>query len=154
MNNSFLKIQINLYNQEITAAPSTVSRSADGIIICYDITNVHSYNQVNFWNIERRHFNFKLPCYALVGLKLDLNHERCVSYEEALNWATEHNMTYYEVSSLTGENVKLLFNKFTTDIIMDRFLSIAHPACKPNESLILKVTKPTKLWYLNFTKIF
>ena len=41
----------------------------------------------------------------LLGLKSDLSDKREVSYEEALTFAEERNMMYFEVSSKTQTNI-------------------------------------------------
>jgi len=121
-------------------------RDPKGVILCYDITDKKSFtyleqsiNGFKSHQIDSR--TDSNPKFALVGLKLDLAKCRCVTYKEAHNWATEHGMAYYEVSSLTGENVKLFFNTFITEIVKSMYYTIlGDPVQLPDETFISKVT--------------
>jgi len=93
--------------------------------------------------------------HTVVGLKLDLKQDRCVSYDEAFNFAKNNNLTYYEVSSLTGENVKPFIYKFTECIVKPLYFSIfGYPVHLPNESRIRKICQPNNTnsaWFHSIT---
>ena len=48
--------------------------------------------------------------YVLVGTKSDLSDNREVDKQEALNWAKEHKMSFFEVSSKDNSHIKDLFD--------------------------------------------
>jgi len=128
-------------------------RLPKGVILCYDITDRESFIEV-----EQALYRFKLqqnvnladdrkPKYVLVGLKLDLVNNRSLTYEEANNWAKKHGMSYYEVSSLTGENVKQFFNEFISEIVNTMYYTILGDPIEIPESLF----KEDKKSYTHFS---
>ena len=88
------------------------------IVICYDITEENSFNNVKNWlsEIEK---NVNGIFIILVGNKCDLNDNRKISYENAESFAKENNMFYIETSAKNNVNVNKLF-----DIIADKIALI------------------------------
>lgn len=84
-------------------------RDANGVLICYDITNADSFEACKFWlkDIERHapQNTIKFLC----GLKSDLGSIREVERDDGQKFADENKMQFYEVSSKTGENVNEIF---------------------------------------------
>ena len=93
-------------------------KGAKCIIICYDITEENSFNNVKNWlsEIEK---NVNGIFIILVGNKCDLNDNRKISYENAESFAKENNMFYIETSAKNNVNVNKLF-----DIIADKIALI------------------------------
>lgn len=86
-------------------------RGAQAAIVCFDLTNKTSFENVSRWIGE-----FTQNCnpmfqkiIILVGNKADLTDEREVKQEEIDTYTTLNNYTYYECSSKTGDNVEDLF---------------------------------------------
>lgn len=93
-------------------------RSASGFILVFDVTNEDSFLSL--------HKTFKLikdHCYnefaetILVGTKCDLEEEREVSEERAQIVADELGLRYLEVSSVSRQNVDLVFNITAHNVI-------------------------------------
>lgn len=90
-------------------------RSAVGVLIFYDITSRHSYEQVPQWIEDARQYAEKNAVIMLVGNKTDMcdtNTEesdaaslRMVPMLEASAFAQENNMLFLETSAKTGDNV-------------------------------------------------
>ena len=93
-------------------------KGAKCIIICYDITQENSFNNVKNWlnEIEK---NVNGIFIILVGNKCDLNDNRTISYENAEIFAKENNMFYIETSAKNNINVSKLF-----EIIADKIALI------------------------------
>ena len=93
-------------------------KGAKCIIICYDITQENSFNNVKNWlsEIEK---NVNGIFIILVGNKCDLNDNRKISYENAESFAKENNMFYIETSAKNNINVSKLF-----EIIADKIALI------------------------------
>ncbi len=93
-------------------------KGAKCIIICYDITEENSFNNVKNWlsEIEK---NVNGIFIILVGNKCDLNDNRKITYENAEIFAKENNMFYIETSAKNNINVNKLF-----DIIADKIALI------------------------------
>ena len=85
-------------------------RSADVAVLCYDVTNIASFEAMEQWSNEladKAPPNLQL---IMVGNKIDLVNERVVSKELALSCAKKHGAVFYtEVSAKTGEGITDLF---------------------------------------------
>ncbi len=92
--------------------PSYVRGSAGGIFM-YDITRESSFNALTEWvDIFKKGFKekvLKVPL-LLVGSKSDLEQDRKVSSEKAIEFVKKFNfLNYIECSSKNGENVEKVF---------------------------------------------
>ena len=93
-------------------------RSASGFILAFDVTNEDS-----FLSLHKTFKSIKEHCYSefaetiLVGTKCDLEEEREVSQERAQIVADELGLRYLEVSSVSRQNVDLVFNITAHNVI-------------------------------------
>ena len=81
-------------------------RNAQGIILAYDITNLDSFQNLQFWvdSIKNNLGNdLKIPI-VVVGNKIDLE-DREVKTEDAESFCKKINVPYFETSAKTGENI-------------------------------------------------
>ena len=76
------------------------------IIIMYDITNKHSFNEVSSFNELIKNNCNKNQKVILLGSKADLEEERQVSFEEGKSLAKLNNYVFMEVSCLYNKNIK------------------------------------------------
>lgn len=84
-------------------------KGANAIIICYDITNSQTFNEVPCWITSIKSVDDTIPC-MIVGTKCDLSdNQRQVTTEEGFNLARSHGYLFYEVSSLNSTDVYLSF---------------------------------------------
>jgi GTPase SAR1 family protein len=65
------------------------------------------------WIDDINNFGPKELFIILVGNKSDLNEERVVSFQEAVNMARKYSTIYVEVSAKTGNNVTTIFEELT-----------------------------------------
>ncbi|CAK5050325.1 unnamed protein product [Meloidogyne enterolobii] len=86
-------------------------RSANGIILCYDLTSLESFNSPQKWIDDVAKFAVPNVAKILVGTKADLAEEqRKVEIEEAEQLSRAHNMLQnLEVSSKTNVNIDTIF---------------------------------------------
>ena len=120
----FLKIDKNLYAQlkihdtagqeKYRAITKSYFRTAEGIILVFDLTDENSFNRINKW-INDIDDNTKNVEIVMVGNKADLN-DRQVSKINAENLAYEKNFKYIETSAKDGTNILLLFEELATGI--------------------------------------
>lgn len=82
-----------------------------GAIICFDVNNIKSFNNVETW-INEIYDIEPSTNIILCGTKNDLNY-RQVNQEDAINYAKLKGISYIETSSKTGLGVNNVF----TDII-------------------------------------
>ena len=84
---------------------------SDGFLIVFSVINRSSFEQINYWiNVIEDNTDIKKKAIILIGNKIDVG-KREVSHEEALNFAKEKNIDYYETSAKTGFRIKEIFNK-------------------------------------------
>lgn len=93
---------------------------ADGILLVYDITNYHSFENVEDWLKTARSVmkhSDQLPLVALVGNKCDLEHQRAVKIEKHMRFAQDNGLVSFHVSAKTGESVSLCFQKVAAELL-------------------------------------
>mmetsp|Transcript_41424 Transcript_41424/g.67324 ORF Transcript_41424/g.67324 Transcript_41424/m.67324 type:complete len:217 (-) Transcript_41424:159-809(-) len=88
-------------------------------LICYDITNIKSWERVGFWVSELKKVEPDVTI-TLVGTKLDLVKEgkkREVDPSEIAKYSNHINAFRIETSALTGENVEQAFKQTVANYI-------------------------------------
>jgi small GTP-binding protein len=93
------------------------ARGSSGGIYMYDISQKTSLMNIDEWLNIFNSANPQTPV-IMVGGKLDLQENRAVSIDEAMNISKSHDFyDYIECSSKTGENVEIIFDKLFHKII-------------------------------------
>ncbi|CAL1261561.1 unnamed protein product [Larinioides sclopetarius] len=80
-------------------------RNSNAAIVCYDLTDVVSFERAKFWVSELLKSEEKCRLY-LCGTKKDLinkDRKRAVDYHNVTDYADEINAEVFETSSKTGE---------------------------------------------------
>eukprot|EP01111_Echinosteliopsis_oligospora_P008205 TRINITY_DN2371_c0_g1_i2.p1 TRINITY_DN2371_c0_g1~~TRINITY_DN2371_c0_g1_i2.p1 ORF type:complete len:129 (+),score=20.35 TRINITY_DN2371_c0_g1_i2:257-643(+) len=81
-------------------------KNTHGVLMFYDMTRYESFAQLPFY-LEQMKRYCSSDCIAmLIGTKSDLKNQIQVSSKEAKEFAEKHNMSLYETSSKTGENLE------------------------------------------------
>ena len=76
-----------------------------GTLIVYDITKANTFNNLQSWlNLINEECGPHMQT-VLVGNKSDLDSQREISKEKAINFAKNNNIEYIEVSSKTGDHI-------------------------------------------------
>jgi Ras-related protein Rab-30 len=84
-------------------------RSANAIIIVYDVSNQPSFDKLPDWLRElKQHINDKVIT-VLVGNKNDLTESREIPAHIAESFAQRHNMRFVETSAKNSQNVEQIF---------------------------------------------
>ena len=90
---------------------------AHGILLVYDISNRSSFENINIWEEEIKK-NAPENCVVfLVANKSDLIDKREVSTQEGKDKANELGYSFNEVSAKYGDNIFLLFDNISEEII-------------------------------------
>ena len=98
---------------------SSYYRGSHGVLVLYDITDLDSFRNAEQWLREVDRFsgmyskNGSALQKMLVGCKLDLEHKRQVSEEEALEFAHSMDIHYMECSAKDNSNVASVFDSIT-----------------------------------------
>lgn len=87
-------------------------RGANGIILCFDLTNPESFTNLDKWLARIQSHALPSVSILLVGCKRDLvkDDEQKLLSELAEGWARNHNMRYIETSAKAILNVEERFN--------------------------------------------
>jgi small GTP-binding protein len=82
----------------------------NAVLIVFDYTNMHSFNNISGWIEESRHFsrNEEIPI-ILIGNKIDKIENRSDIKSQASKLADQYNIPFFETSALTGEGIDELF---------------------------------------------
>ena len=106
-------------------------QGSDGVFLVFDITNRGSFEDIqNQWLREIRDHTSPSIVIYLIGNFSDMEEQREVPYEEALNFAKDQQFSHYiETSAKTGQNVHEVFQTLTKHFYLlnennlDRFVS-------------------------------
>ena len=91
---------------------------ADCIVLGFSVTEERDLLDIknSFYPRVKEYPNIKL--IYLVGNKIDVeDEERKVDKEEALNFAKENNLRYFEISCKTGEGIQEFYNDLINEIV-------------------------------------
>ncbi|CAF3805480.1 unnamed protein product [Rotaria sp. Silwood1] len=92
---------------------SSFYRNADGVIICFDITNLESFRNLSNWLENVKTLCSEQTPVFLIGTKSDLKMRRRVSPERIQTYAQNNHLSYVETSSKINENIEKCFIDFT-----------------------------------------
>ena len=84
---------------------------ADAAILVFDITRSSTFSNVNNWWQTCIKYGLSGIPRILIGNKIDLEEERKIILPMAEHLSVKLNAPYFETSALTGENVKMIFQK-------------------------------------------
>eukprot|EP01113_Clastostelium_recurvatum_P040306 TRINITY_DN625_c0_g1_i1.p1 TRINITY_DN625_c0_g1~~TRINITY_DN625_c0_g1_i1.p1 ORF type:complete len:230 (+),score=22.82 TRINITY_DN625_c0_g1_i1:80-691(+) len=84
-------------------------RGANGVLLCYDVTNRTSFERVQSWLMQLKNFAPPELIVILIANKTDLERERTISSQEGQDLATELGISYMETSAKSGLHVQDAF---------------------------------------------
>jgi len=96
---------------------SSYYKGAQGFILVYNITDLQSFKDLDFWRFEIEKNASKGVYKILVGNKCDMESERKVTVEQGKNYAAENGMKFFETSAKESTNVSESFITMTREII-------------------------------------
>ncbi|KAI3444373.1 hypothetical protein Pfo_001038 [Paulownia fortunei] len=98
------------------AVTSAYYRGALGAMLVYDVTKRQSFDHVARWVEELRAHADNSIVIMLVGNKADLVDLRTVPTEDAVEFAENQGLYFFETSALSGDNVETAFFKLLEEI--------------------------------------
>ncbi|CAF1152925.1 unnamed protein product [Rotaria sordida] len=139
------KLQIwDISGQErFRAITNAYYRSAQGIIILFDVTNAESFDHLHIWleNINQNTSNDVKK--LLVGNKSDLTTERVIDYDKAKEFADTLNIRYVETSAKNSTNVEEVFKSMVNEHMLTA-LTVPTEKSNINNRSHVKTIKITK----------
>lgn len=97
---------------------STYYRSAQGIMIVYDVTNQDSFANIQRqWLPEIQRYASSNVSLVLVGNKSDLSNKRVISTEEGKALADTLGVSFVETSARTATQVEAAFTMISAEIM-------------------------------------
>eukprot|EP01080_Neovahlkampfia_damariscottae_P011214 gene11214-4036_t len=104
--------------ERFMCATDAYFRSAKGVLICYDVTEENTFNNVEKWLkiLTTQLPEGRLPLY-LVGTKTDLIHRKVVSTIMGQDKAQKYGMKFFETSAKDNDNIDDMFNEMAFDIV-------------------------------------
>ncbi|CAG9324087.1 unnamed protein product [Blepharisma stoltei] len=92
-------------------------RGAVGALLVFDMTRRSSFTSLHKWLEETKNNGNPDMVILLVANKCDLDSERTVTKDEALEFAEANKLKYLETSAKTGLNVEEAFNLVGREIV-------------------------------------
>ena len=89
-------------------------KQAQGVIICFDLTNTNSFKNVKMWLESIYQHADENIAKILVGNKADMTDERMISEHDAREMARQNNMKYFETSAKNNEGISELMTELFT----------------------------------------
>ena len=95
---------------------TTTIQISDGFLLVFSVCDKESFEHISYWinSIEEK-VDIKEKVMILIGNKIDID-ERIVTHEEAVDFAKEHKIKYFETSAKTGFQIKESFKQLYEDI--------------------------------------
>jgi Ras-related protein Rab-1A len=84
---------------------------ADGMILVFDVTRSSTFSNINNWYNTAVKYGLSHIPRILIGNKVDLKDDRKIILPMAEHLSQKLDALYFETSALTGEKVKLVFEK-------------------------------------------
>lgn len=109
--NKKIKIQIwdTAGQERFRSIINSYYRGAHCILVMFDLTNQSSFDNIKNWMREVQ--KFSNHSVILVGTKKDLCHFRIITDDKIKAICKEYDISYFETSAKTGENIDSIFNK-------------------------------------------
>jgi Ras-related protein Rab-1A len=117
----------NSFNQPIgfRTICSTYYRGANAILLCFDLTNEESFNNIPYWKQQIEKFANENVFIALVGTKSD-SKDRQVDTEKIISLANEYSIQYFETSSKKNDHVSETFCQVFNRLTLEKSLKNDH----------------------------
>lgn len=102
---------------------STYFRGAHAVILCFDVTNLLSFDNLCQWiDFITKHSNGDVQIF-IVGNKIDLEHQRVITSLDAKQFAANFEYPYVEISALnnTTDDIDNVLFRPLLDILLSKF---------------------------------
>ena len=95
-------------------------KGANGVILIYDIADEDSFNEcINYYNESINRLCIKNIKKLLIGNKYDLEKERVITTKQGLEFASQNNFKFKEISCKQNKNVFEVFEELILDMLKE-----------------------------------
>jgi small GTP-binding protein len=95
-------------------------RGAKGVILIYDITNKDSFNEcIEYYNESINSLCMPNIKKLLIGNKYDLEKKRVITTKQGLEFASQNNFKFKEISCKQNKNIFEVFEELILDIFKE-----------------------------------
>ena len=122
LNNSLLLIRFNdNFGQcHFRSINEGLYQGAKGVILIYDITDKDSFNEcIKYYNESINRLCIKNIKKLLIGNKYDLEKERVITTKQGLEFASQNNFKFKEISCKQNKNIFEVFEELILDIFKE-----------------------------------
>ena len=91
-------------------------KSANGVILIYDITSIQTFDNVKTWISQIKEQSSQDIVIYIVGNKTDMEEERKIKTEEGKKLADEYGFPFIETSAKSGLNINETFEDIVEKI--------------------------------------
>ena len=115
------EIKLNIWDtagqERYRALTPNYYRQANGALLAYDITDRKSFERVISWIAELQAQADKNIVIVVAGNKCDMEKERQVNRQEALEFCRKRNIKHFDTSAKTGAGVDEIFSEIGSQIL-------------------------------------
>ena len=115
------EIEITIYDtpgqEQYNTITASVIRSAEGILLIYDITKQKTFDKLNKWFNKIREIKGEDFPMVLIGNKCDLEEHRVIYRDEGEKLARENEIQFFETSCVDRTNIENSILILTYEII-------------------------------------
>jgi len=128
-NQSLIITQI-IFTLNLGSITTAYYRTAQGIILTYDVTNPESFENLKIWAKGIDQYAAKSVSCILVGNKCDLVDKQQISTEKGKELANKYGIQFFETSAKNATSVEEAFLTLARDIKMIMVSDIAKKIAK------------------------
>ena len=105
-------------SERFNSITTSYFRSAHGILMVYDITNMASFENLNKWyDMMKEHAKENID-WCLIGNKCDLHENRMISTQRGQDFADQHGVAFFETSAKNGDLISDVIENLGKSILM------------------------------------
>ena len=132
--NKIVKFQIwdTAGQERFRTLTASYYRGSNAILLCYDISDKNTFNNINIWLEEIKRYSTGKPLLILCGNKPDLEDKREVYKKDAEEYAKINNMYFFESSSKNNSNITEIFELIAENKIITTLGEINNIVDKSN----------------------
>lgn len=140
-----IKIKINIWDtagqEKFRSLVSSYYRNADIVILTFDLTNIISFRNIEYWYNEINFVNPENRFIYMVGTKCDNINNIIVNKDEIDAFCKKYDIKYYETSAKKNINISELFNDVFEEIYKIYVSKLNKPNLSEEDLLIIEEPK-------------